>query len=459
MGIKELKNDLTSKLKYLELNLKNIPEYLYDFHPLEFNISRLSNDKDHKVFRYVPIDKIEILLTPHLRSDPVREKYSDGLPLGKYLGGEDSEEGLELYTIFLKMLNNFSISDVESVSNMQKEMKNKFPFRVRYDKEHLWHIYYSPATDRYFMLVCTKESTFSEFFYLLKKKIEIAENETSEKEIPKIFVPINYLNYSENFLNRDEIVDIENYLWLFTKNWPIIYEVYDKNNKMSLQIIGETYVYEDIKSTYKIVLENQEDSIKFYKTLKALFIMQTEIKNNFQFDTKINSKNELELYYEEKKIDYENLTDFIKEKYEVAKKEIELRNKNIKSFQKKLEKSKKDAHDMETEYIKKQREIGAFLECRKTFMGKMKYFFKSDKISKRIKKQVEKERFTTDFPKPQDVQEKDDSVNLKPLDTYMSDKKYYTIEDLVVIYGMFENANKKEQNLLQDIKAMELKKI
>ncbi len=454
MTNKELKNNLTSKLKYLELDLKKIPECLYDFHPVEFNTSRLSNDKDHKVFKFVPIDKIEILLTPHLRSDSVREKYGDSLPLGRYLDGEESEESLELYTTFLRMLNGFSIADVENVSQIQKEIKDTAPFRVRYNREHLWQIYYSPATDRYFMLVCTKESTFAEFFYLIKKKIEIAKSGKTGKESPKIFVPINYLNYSESFLNRDEIVDIENYLWLFTKNWPVVFEVYDKKDKMSLQIIGDTYVYEDIKSTYKIKLDNQEDSIKFYKVLKALFIMQTEIKNDFVFETKINSKNELELYYENNKIDYDSLTDFIKEQYENAKEEIENKNKSIKSLEKKLDKANKNAHDMETEYIKKQREIGAYLECKKTFMGRMKYFFKSNKISSKIKKEVEKERFVVESDKKE---ENPDAVDLKPLETYMEDKKYYTIEDLVVICGMFEKANKKEQNLNQDIKAMELK--
>ena len=453
MESKELKNDLASKLKYLELDLKKIPECLYDFNPLEFNVSRLNNDKDHKVFRFVPIDKIEILLTPCLRSDSVREKYMNSLPLGKYLSEGETEEDLEHYTTFLKMLNNFSISDVENVSNIQKEMADSVPFRVTYNKEHLWHIYYSIATDRYFMMVCTKESTFAEFFYLLKKKIEIA-NGKNGNEVPMIFVPINYLNYSEAFLNRDEIVDCENYLWLFTKNWPVIYEVCDKKGKISLQIIGDTYVYEDVKSTYKIILENSDSSIKFYKVLKALFIMQTEIKNKFQFMTKINSKNELELYYDNQKIEYDNLTEFIKEQYELAKDEIQKKNKDIKKLEKKLEKANKDAHDMETEYIKKQREIGAFLECKKTFMGKMKYFFKSSKISKKIKKEVDKERFQPDEVNKEDSEE---SVDLKPLDTYMEDKKLYTIEDLVVIYGLLEDANKKEQNFSQDIKAMELK--
>lgn len=448
---KDLKTDLSSKLRYLELDLKRIPKCLYDFHPLEFNTSRLNNDKDHKVFRFVPIDKIEILLTPHLRSDSVREKYNDSLPLARYLG-EDSDEGLEHYTTFLKMLNNFSIADVENVSQLQNEMKESVPFKVKYNKEHLWSIYYSPAVDRYFMLVCTKESTFAEFFYLIKKKIEIFKKGKNLEETPMIFVPINYINYSESFLNRDEIVDVENYLWLFTKNWPVVYEVNNRENKMSLQIIGDTYVYEDIKSTYKIVLENRDDSIKFYKLLKALFIMQTEIKNDFKFDTKINSKNGLELYYNEKRITYEKLTEFIKEKYEIAKNNIEEKNKKLKSLNKKLEKASNSAHDMETEYIKKQREIGAFLECKKTFMGKMKYFFKSSKISKKIKKDVEKERFVVENEK---IEEK--GVDLKPINTYMENKQYYTIEDLVVIFGMLEDLNKKEQNLHQDIKAMELK--
>lgn len=451
MNNKELRNDLTLKLKYLGLDLKNIPECLQSFHPLEFNVSRLNNDKDHKVFRFVPIDKIEILLTPHLRSDSVREKYSDSMPLNRYLAGDRSEEGIELYTTFLKMLNDFSITDVENVSNIQKEMKDKVPFRVKYNKEHLWHLYYSPSVDRYFMMVCTKESTFAEFFYLLKKKIEIAKH--PGKESPTIFVPINYLNYSEMFLNRDEIVDCENYLWLFTKNWPVVYEVCDKKGKISLQIIGETFVFEDVTSTYKIVLQNSEDAIKFYKVLKALFIMQTEIKNKFHFLTKINSKNELELYFENKKITYENLASFIKEQYDFAKIEIEKKNKDIISLEKELKEYETQSHEMETEYIKKQREIGAFLECRKTFMGKMKYFFKSNKISKKIKKEVEKERFNLNINN-EDVS---NSINMKPIEAYMADKINCTIEDLVVIYGMFEEANKKEQNLLQDKKAMELK--
>lgn len=447
--VEQIKRDLISKLDYLGLDLDNINSTLYDFNPLNFNVSRLNNDKDHRVFRFIPIDKIEILLTPSLRSDPVREKYSKAEPLGNYLVNDESEESIEKYRTFLKMLQVFSIADVENVSNLQSEMEKSEPFRVRYNKEHLWHIYYSEAADRYFMLVCTKESTFAEFFYLLKKKIELAKK--PEMEVPKIFVPINYLNYSEIYLNRDEIIDLENYLWLFTKNWPTIFEVYDKSNKLSLQIIGETFVYDTVKSTYKLKLCNSDEAIKFYKLLKALFIMQTELKDYFSFETKIDSKNGLEIYYENLRITYDNLTDFIKTQYDNAKVEIEEQNKTIKKSDKELKKIKVRISEKEKEYIQKQREIGAFLECKKTFMGKMKYFFKSNKMNKKIKKQLEQE--TLEKEVVEKVSNEKDEVDLKSLNVYMEDKKFYTIEDLVVIYSMLDKGKKKHQSINQDLKA------
>lgn len=446
------KNDLTQKLNYLGLDLQNIPDFLYDFKPLNFNLSRLNNDKDHKVFRFVPIDKIDILITPCLRSDSVREKYSKAFPLGSYLANEETQEGLERYTTFLKMLNDFSIAEVENVSNIQKEMKYTEPFRVRFNKEHLWHIYYSEATDRYFMMVCTKESTFAEFFYLLKKKIEIANNPKLSDE--KVFIPINYVNYSEKYLNRDELIDIENYLWLFTKNWPIIYEVYNKDNEMSIQIIGETFVYENVKSTYKIKLSSEEEAVKFFKTLKALFVMQSEIKEYFSFYTKINSKNALEIYHGNIKMEYENLAEFIKSEYSIAKVEIEEQNKACKKLTKELEEIRNETSNQELLYLQTQKEIGAFLECKKTFSGRMKYFFKSNKIKKKIKKEMEKE---DEISKLIQIEKNDYSVDLEPMDTYMQNRDFYTIEDLVVIYSMLDKGKKEYQNLNQDIKAMKLK--
>ena len=442
------KEDIKSKLKYLKLDLENVPEFLKNFEPLNYSVSRLNNDKDHRIFKFVPIDKIEILLTPCLRSDPLKEKYSKAMPICKYIELGDTDEDIERYTTFLKMINDFSISEIENISVMQNELGKEEPFRVKYSKDHLWQIYYSELTDRYFMLVCTKEKTFSEFFYLLKKKIELYTKNT--KTVPKIYVPINAMSYSERFLNKTEITDLENYLWLFTNDWALIFEVYNKSNEMSIQIVGNTYVYEKVKSSYKIKLNDSDEAIRFYKLLKALFIMQTEIKGHFEFTTQIDSKNNLELYMGKLRITYDNLSEFIENEFKIAEEEIRVQNEQILELEEELEKIKVSVKEKEDEYLLKQKEISTYLEYRKTFFGKMKYFFKSNKINKKIKEQHIEE-------KEEEKSETKKIINIDSIKSINEKKDYYTIEDLVTIYSMFERGEKNYKNLIQDIDALKLK--
>lgn len=448
---KDTKEELLSKLEYLGLNTDEIPEYLKDFSPISFNLSRLNNnDRDHRVFQFVPIDKIQILLTPALRNDDIKDKYSKAVPLGRFFNPTGNEEDIERYATLLKIFSKLSIADVENVAIVQKKLEKTEPFRVKYNKDHLWQIYYSEATDSYFMLVCTKEETFAEFFYLLKKKIAFAENKRA-KVVPKIFVPINYVNYSGEFLTRDEITDVENYLWLFTKNWPLIFEVYDKNRKMSLQIIGDTYVYNNVKSTYKMKLINPEEAIKFYKLLKALFIMQTEIKDHFEFTTKIDSKNGLELYMGKIRITYDSLEDFIKSEYLIALEEMKSQDENYKELAQKLTKLQKKANEKEKEYFEKQKEISTYLEYKKTFFGKVKFFLKGKKVTK------SKETVEEKIAKDSALEKEDKETKISNIEPFLKEKKYYTLEDLVTIYHVKEKNDRQIKNIIQDIKAIELK--
>lgn len=448
---KDTKEELLSKLEYLGLNTDEIPEYLKDFSPISFNLSRLNNnDRDHRVFQFVPIDKIQILLTPALRNDDIKDKYSKAVPLGRFFNPTGNEEDIERYATLLKIFSKLSIADVENVAIVQKKLEKTEPFRVKYNKDHLWQIYYSEATDSYFMLVCTKEETFAEFFYLLKKKIAFAENKRA-KVVPKIFVPINYVNYSGEFLTRDEITDVENYLWLFTKNWPLIFEVYDKNRKMSLQIIGDTYVYNNVKSTYKMKLINPEEAIKFYKLLKALFIMQTEIKDHFEFTTKIDSKNGLELYMGKIRITYDSLEDFIKSEYLIALEEMKSQDENYKELAQKLTKLQKKANEKEKEYLEKQKEISTYLEYKKTFFGKVKFFLKGTKVTKN------KETVEEKIAKDSALEKEEKETKISNIEPFLKEKKYYTLEDLVTIYHVKEKNDRQIKNIMQDIKAIELK--
>ena len=203
------KEDIKEKLNILGLDLENLPEFLTETKPIIFNPSRLNNDKELKVYKYVPIKDIEIYCTTAHRDDSIKEKYSKSMPLGRFI--EESEHDSEKSAELLNLFERISDVSIKRVALEQSKMAEKIPFTVHFPKNQLWQIYYSADTDRYFMLVSVKEDTFDELYYLLKKKIEAEKNNKDER----IFVPISYVNYSEKFLSNKEINDIENYLWVF----------------------------------------------------------------------------------------------------------------------------------------------------------------------------------------------------------------------------------------------------
>ena len=443
---KVINDELQENLEILGLNLDKLPKFLTEATMPVFHTSRTNNDKDLKVYKFVPIDQIEILLTPCLRSDEIKEKFAEAVPLKFFLNMDGDEQEVTLFKTFSKIVRNMSVPEIEKIEKMQETFSEKEPFKVKYNRDHLWQIYYSEQSQKYFMLVCTKEQTFSEFLFLLKAQIEFSKKKT--KDSPKIYVPINYVSYSEQILGKREISDLENYLWLFTKHWPLIFEVYDDQNDISLQIVGETYVYKNIKSNYKIVLYKQEEAIKFYKLLKALFILQTEIKDQYKFETRINSDNGLSMYLSKVEITFDSLTNFIKNEFMLADYEIKNQNQQIIDIKKQLEEIKAKVKDKEDEYLQKQKEISTYLECKKTFIGKVKYFFKSAKKEK-------KDKVNQNFDKIETTNESE--IDTAPIKTLVEEKDFYTIEDLVTIYALHDRCDKKYKDARQDMKALELK--
>ena len=431
------KEDIKEKLNVLGLDLENLPTFLTETKPIIFNPSRLNNDKELKVYKYVPIKDIEIYCTTAHRDDPIKEKYSKSMPLGRFIeeSEHDSEKSAELLNVFERI----SDISIKRVALEQSKMADKIPFTVHYPKNQLWQIYYSADTDRYFMLVSLKEDTFDELFYLLRKKIEAEQKDKNEK----IFVPISYVNYSEQYLSNKEINDIENYLWVFTKNWSLTYEVHDLDDKLTIQIVGETPIYDSLKTMYKIILRSKEEAEEFYKLIKALFILQTELGSRYNFTTQINESNGIEFFYEGKKITYGDLPEFIKEKY--IETEAEIKKFNQKSFklEHKLKDLKAELKKEEAEYFIKQKEISTYLECKKTFFGKVKYFFSKKK--NKAKEEIE------------EVEKKEETKEPKPIQGYTDDKKYHTIDDLVTVQALYEKSERYVKDLTQDIKAMELK--
>ena len=446
MPKKTVENNETikEKLEYLGLDLEKIPKSIKQYEPLEFRIPKFYDEEQYKQYRYVPIKDIEILLSPTNRMDEIEEKYKKASPLADYLDNK-SEENILKHTTFLKMLNDFSIEEVEKIGEEQEKLNKKIPFKVKYQNNYLWQVYYSQNSDKYFMLVPTEDSDYSTFFYLLKKKLE-------KRRTGKIFVPIRNVEYTSEFLKKSEFEDIENYLWLFTKDWPLIYEVYDKSDNLCLYIVGETEVYQKIRSLYRVKLETKEEALEFYKLLKVMFILQTELPHYFNFKTNIGKNGEIEFYLDDKKLQYENITDWLNNEFETGQDKLEEAEELIKNGNMRLKELKTEIAMQEIEYLAKEKQISTFLECKKTFFGKFKYYFKysKKKNKNKIRKEDEENLENIEYVNNDDMEE-------LPKKRKRIKKDNYNLEELTQLYKIIDEKETELKNIVMDINSLKLK--
>lgn len=436
------KNLILENLNYIGLNLENAPDFLMNYKDVDYKPTRAYEQTDFKVYKYISIKDIQILLTPTNRLNSITEKYSKAMPLSEYLS--DEEDNIVNYALFLKMIEKLDKKEINKIKEEQLLSLEKVPFKVKYDTNYLWEIYYSEYTGKYFMMVTTEDQNYNAFFYLLKKQIECYKSGTDEL----IFVPISYLDYTKRYLKKSEISDLEKYIWLFTKDWPKIYEVFDKNNEMSIHIVGTTIVYDKIRSYYKTELLTKEDAVKFFTLVKALFILQTELPHHYKFETQIGEKGEIVFEFNNKKIDYNNLPKFIKEEYKKNSKELQKIFAKKEELDIKVEKLKEEEISLNKEYIFREKQVATYLECRKSVFGKIKYFFKT-KNGKFVK--AKNKNNTTKKIKEQNEMEKSIA------NAIIEEKELYTIEDLIKVCIELDRINVRIKDANLDIKALKEK--
>ena len=431
--------ELAKKLEYIGLNLEEIPETLKLVEDLQFKPNVGFDEKKYRQYRFVSPKEIEILLSPTNRLDDIKEKYSKASPLVEYLVPIEGQNEEKCET-FKRMLKEVKIEEIEKIEEDQQNLNKKIPFRVRYPGNYLWQIYYSATSNKYFMIVPTEDKDYSTFFYVLKKQIE-------KKKAGKVFVPISNADYSKDLLNKTEIQSLENYLWLFTKDWPSIYEVYDKTEKVSLQIVGTTEVYGKIKSEYKVKLNNKIESNKFFKLVKALFILQSELPSYFKFETQIDKQGSLEFYYENQLLQYDDLSDWVNVQYKRLLDIQKNATKENAELSEKLRKLKQQSEELEMEYLSKEKQISTFLECKKTFFGKVKYFFKySGKKSKRKEEKIKEVKEEVIKPEKEEI-----------IDEEL--KRQYTLDELLEKGKKAYEKDTELKNAKMDINALKLKNV
>ena len=434
----DIEPGLKEKLDYLGLDLQKVPEELVEYQNLNYKIIKNYDEKQYKQYRFVDVKNIQIMISTSNRLNSVKEKYENARPLMYYLDYKN-EEHLEYYTKFLEMLKKVETYKIDRVEEEQKKLSKKIPFKVKYEGNYLWQIYYSEYDDKYFMIVPIQDSDYSTFFYLLKKKIENNKDE-------KIYVPISYIDYSEKILRKSEIKDLENYLWLFTKDYPLIYEVFDKKDKASISIIGETEIYGKIKTVYKAILNTSREANKFYKLIKVLFILQSELPNYYEFETNVNEKGELKFTLNNLTIEYEILPEFIVEQY-LKCISLKVRTEDeLNELKEKMENLKLEGSKIEEEYMSKEKQISTYLECKKTFFGKVKYYFKfGKKTTKQNRKIILEDRM--EGKKIRTINNVKTGLN----------GKNYTLDELIDSYKELETKENEKKNLVMDINAQKLK--
>jgi len=435
----ENKKVIEKNLEYIGLDLEKIPEFLTEFEPLNFRPLKSYDEVIYKVYRYIDVKDIEILITPTDRLTELREKYKLASPIFTYLDS-NNDENIEKFTSFLQMISNIDINRLEEIEKEQKKIEKQIPYKVKYVNQYIWQIYYSDDTRKYFMLAPINEKDNNAMFYLIKKQIDSRKNRKEER----IFVPISHLEYSGKYLSKSEISDIENYLWYFTKAWPSVYEVYDENDKMSIRIVGETNVYEKIKSDYCIILNSKEEAVEYYKLLKAMFILSTGAQDEYQFKTKISEEGNLVFYHKDTLLTYKNLAEYMNKQYNEKVERIKEEIKETGKLKKRLKRFNNIIEELTEEYLTRQKQIATFLECKKTFFGRVRYFLKKKKDEPVIKK----------FEK---LEERDENKS-QDSETIYETKEQYTIEDLINICSVLQKKVKENTNLNLDINASENKK-
>lgn len=443
-GTTENLNLLTNKVKYIGFKLGEVPEVFKEFEPLNYRLPKVYDEKSYKIYKYVDVNDIEILVTPKDRLTELSERYKHASPISTYM--EQNKENLEKYAYFLRMINQTNLQDIQKIEEEQNEFSKQIPFDVKFSNNFKWQIFYSEFAKKYFMIASIEENDNSPMFYLMKAKIEQAKKKSSKY----IFVPISNEEYSEKIYKKSEIEDLINYLWYFTKNWAQIYEVTDKDKNLSIHIVGETAIFDKMTSKYKIQIDDKKAAANIYKLIKALFILSYELTTEYKFKLKVDKNGGLEFYFEDEKIEYDTLPEFlkgqsIKKIYEIEK--LKTKNIEIKADIKDLEQKEKR---LEREYISKQAQIAHFQECKKSFIGKLKYFFKGNK-EKEEENHIEASKNRMKEILKEDKR-KNEHFTLEELEN-----KKYTVEDVIKYGKEVREETKINTNATLDLNALKLK--
>jgi len=413
-------------LKYVGLKLNIMPRFL-EYSKPKYKAAKSYDDSGlYKVYREIPVNEIEIFISDTDRTTEISERHRKAISLKDYI--------VNFRDKFDKIIKDTSVEQIKEIGELCEKLNKSTPYFIKYPKNYLWQIFYSEEDKKYFMLYPSMEGNSSALFYLIKEKLS-GNNK-------KIFVPICLQEPSSDILTFSENTDLENYIWLFTKEWPTTIEVTRKKHT-NLSIIGSTRVYGGFKSKYKIELNNRDEALEFYTLTKALFILETQTNYRESITPIITKEGRLGYCYKEEEITIDNLSKFIEKQINAKEQMIADFNKTMREIKEQNEKLNEEIKLKKETYLMLEKQIVLFLDCRKSFFGKLKYYLKKG------------QRFKIEIPKEKEKEETKKKVEEE------DDLRHYnsTIEDLVKACIDSSKAENDLKNSEADLKVTQLKKV
>ena len=123
---KDTEKIIEKNMKYIGLNLDKLPTFLKQHESLNFRPSKSYDDTVYKVYKYINIKEIEILISPSDRLMDLKERYSLSSPIVEYLDS-NKKENIEKFANFLKMLTTLKEDRIEEIAKEQEELNEKIP--------------------------------------------------------------------------------------------------------------------------------------------------------------------------------------------------------------------------------------------------------------------------------------------------------------------------------------------
>ena len=92
--------DIKEKLDYIGLDLQNIPEIYTNIKKIEYKPLKSHEGNGYRVYKYIQVSKIQILLTPMNRLNTIKEKYTSASSIKEYLAPQKEEDIFKNNTFF-----------------------------------------------------------------------------------------------------------------------------------------------------------------------------------------------------------------------------------------------------------------------------------------------------------------------------------------------------------------------